>query len=142
MSCEIVEEGLGGGDGESGDFADIFGGAIFRRDEDGAGFGAQALAVAVGAEGVAAILGEEDADVELVFLALEGGEEAADAGEGAACRSRGVSCCGGSRSYQGTLVGMAAERAKRIISPWKGRYLGVVQGAMAPCARVGCGREG
>ncbi len=52
-------------------------------DEDGAGFGAEALAAAVGAEGVAAVFGEEDADVELVFFALEGGEEAADAGEGA-----------------------------------------------------------
>ncbi len=76
---QIVEEGLRGGDGESGDFADVF-----VVDEDGAGLGAEALAVAVGAEGVAAILGEEDADVEFVFLALEGGEEAADAGEGAA----------------------------------------------------------
>ena len=53
-------------------------------DEDGAGFGAEALAAAVGAEGVAAVLGEEDADVELVFFAFERGEEAADAGEGAA----------------------------------------------------------
>ena len=53
-------------------------------DEDGAGFGAQALAAAVGAEGVAAVFGEEDADVELVLLALERGEEAADAGVGAA----------------------------------------------------------
>ena len=40
--------------------------------------------MAVGAEGVAAVLGEEDADVQLIFLALEGGEEAADAREGAA----------------------------------------------------------
>ena len=52
-------------------------------DEDGAGFGAEALAAAVGAGGVAAVFGEEDADVELVFFAVEGGEEAADAGEGA-----------------------------------------------------------
>ena len=52
-------------------------------DEDGAGFGAEALAAAVGAEGVAAVFGEEDADVELVFFALERGEEAADAGEAA-----------------------------------------------------------
>ena len=49
--------------------------------QDGAGFGAEALASAVGAEGVAAVFGEEDADVELVFFALERGEEAADAGE-------------------------------------------------------------
>ena len=53
-------------------------------DEDGAGFGAEALAAAVGAEGVAAVFGEEDADVELVLFALERGEEAADAGVGAA----------------------------------------------------------
>ena len=42
----------------AGDFADVF-----IVDEDGAGLGAQALAVAVGAERVAAIFGEEDADV-------------------------------------------------------------------------------
>ena len=129
---EVVEEGLGGGDGEGGDFADIF-----VVDEDGAGLGAEALAVAVGAEGVAAVLREEDADVELIFFALEGGEEAADAGVRAAAGPfQRRSCCGGSRSYQGTSVGMAADLAKRIISPWKGRYLGVVQGAMAPWARV------
>ena len=33
-------------------------------------------------------------------------------------------------------MGMPADLAKRIISPWKGRYFGVVQGAMAPWARV------
>ena len=61
-----------------------------RSMSDGAGFGAEALAAAVGAEGVAAVFGEEDADVELVLLALERGEEAADAG--VACRGlpRGV----------------------------------------------------
>ena len=53
-------------------------------DEDGAGFGAETLAAAVGAEGVAAVFGEEDADVELVLFALERGEEAADAGVTAA----------------------------------------------------------
>ena len=74
----IVEEVLGFGDGEGGDFADVL-----VVDEDGAGFGAEALAAAVGAEGVAAVFGEEDADVELVFFALERGEEAADAGKGA-----------------------------------------------------------
>ena len=51
-----------------------------RWRADGAGFGAEALAAAVGADGVAAIFGEEDADVELVLLALERCEEAADAG--------------------------------------------------------------
>ena len=51
--------------------------------EHGAGFGAEALALAVGTGGVAAVLREEDADVELVLLAVELGEEAADAGEGA-----------------------------------------------------------
>ena len=40
-------------------------------DQDGAGFGAEALAAAVGAGGVAAVFGEEDADVELVLLAVE-----------------------------------------------------------------------
>ena len=71
---------LRGGDGEGGDLADVLAGPL---SEDGAGFGAEALAAAVGAGGVAAIFGEEDADVELVFLAVERGEEAADAGEGA-----------------------------------------------------------
>ena len=106
------------------------------RHEDGAGFGAQALAAAVGAESVAAIFGEEDADVELVLLALERGEEAADAGVRSPGPPRGVPAGRVSRSNQGTSVGMAADLAKRIISPWKGRYLGVVHGAMAPWARV------
>ena len=73
---QVVEELLGFGDGEGGDFADVF--VVY---EDGAGFGAEALASAVGAEGVAAVFGEEDADVEFVFFALEGCEESADAGE-------------------------------------------------------------
>ncbi len=104
-------------------------------DEDGAGFGAEALAAAVGAECVAAVLGEEDADVELVFLALEGGEEASDAGEGAAAFFDEALLVG-VRSYQGMSVGMLAALAARIISPWWGRYLVVVQGAMAPSSRV------
>src|ERR1019366_3680548 len=75
----MVEEIAGGGDGEGGDLADT---AVV--DQDGAGFGAEALAAAVGAEGVAAVFREEDADVELVLFALERGEEAADAGVRAA----------------------------------------------------------
>src|ERR1700677_1461106 len=55
-----------------------------RLDEDGAGFGAEALAAAVGAESVAAVFGEEDAEVEFIFFAVERGEEAADAGVDAA----------------------------------------------------------
>src|SRR5260370_21303440 len=77
----MVEESVRRGEGERGEFADVLGWPILRRDEDGAGFGAEALAAAVGAEGVAAVFGEEDADVEFVFFALERGEEAADAGE-------------------------------------------------------------
>src|SRR5215469_2762276 len=72
--AERVEEVACGGDGERGDLTDVL-----VVDEDGASFGTQALAAAVGADGVAAVFGEEDADVELVFLVLEGGEEAADA---------------------------------------------------------------
>ena len=72
---QIVKEGLGGGDGEGGDLADTP-----VVDKDGAGFGAEALAAAIGAEGVAAVFREEDADVELVLFALECGEKAADAG--------------------------------------------------------------
>ncbi len=76
---ERVEELAGVGDGESGGLADVFGVAV-AGERDGAGFGAEALAAAVGAGGVAAILGEEDADVQLVLFALERFEEAADAG--------------------------------------------------------------
>ena len=78
-SCRLSKKCLRVGDGEGGGLADVL-----VVDEDGAGFGAEALAAAVGAEGVAAVFGEEDADVELVFFALERGEEAADAGEAAA----------------------------------------------------------
>jgi len=45
------------------------------------GLFAQAAAIALGAGGVAAVAAEEDADVQLVLLALERGEEALDAGE-------------------------------------------------------------
>src|SRR5215471_14635273 len=71
-----VEELLGLCDGERRDFADVF-----VVDEDSAGFSAETLTSAVGAEGVATIFGEKDADVEFVFFALEGGEESSDAGE-------------------------------------------------------------
>ena len=74
-------------------------------DEDGAGFGAEALAAAVGAEGVAAVFGEEDADVQLVFLALERGEEAADAGEGAAAFLDEVLLVGGRDRTRGRRWG-------------------------------------
>ncbi len=53
-------------------------------DAHSAGFGAQALAFALGAERVAAILAEHDADVELVLLALHQSEEAVDAEESVA----------------------------------------------------------
>ncbi len=76
---QIIEEGLGGGNGESGDLADIL-----IVDEHGASFGAQALAAAVGAERVAPVLGEEDTDVQLILLALQRREEATNAGERAA----------------------------------------------------------
>src|SRR6185437_5901895 len=74
---QVVEELLSVGNGESGGFADI---AVI--DEDGAGFGTEALASAVGTESVAAIFGEKDADVQFVFFAIERDEEATDAGEG------------------------------------------------------------
>ena len=50
---------------------------------DAARLGAQALAAAVGALGVAAILAEHDAHMQLVFLALHLREEAVDADEAA-----------------------------------------------------------
>ena len=54
------------GDGASGDF-------------HGAGFGAQAGAVAVGASGVTAVAAEKNADVQFVFFALEPVEKTFDA---------------------------------------------------------------
>ena len=80
---ERAEEALGVGDGEGGGIADVLAPCrIF--DADSAGFGAQALAFAIGAECVAAILAEHDADVELVLLAFQVGEEAEDAVESVA----------------------------------------------------------
>ena len=66
--------------------------------------------------------------MELVLFAVELGEEAADAGEGAVAASSMKRCCAGVRSYQGTSVGMPAALAARFISPWWARYLVVVQG--------------
>ena len=76
---QVIEKGLGGSDGKGGDLADVL-----VIDQNSAGFSAEALAPAVGAEGVAAVLGEEDADVEFVFFAFEGGEKAAEARVGTA----------------------------------------------------------
>src|SRR5215469_2187765 len=73
---ERVEELLCFGDGESGDLADVL-----VVNEDGAGLGAETLAAAVRTEGIAAVLGEEDADVKFVFFSLERSEEAADSRE-------------------------------------------------------------
>ena len=136
---EVVEEGLGGGDGEGGDFADVF-----VVDEDGAGLGAEALAVAVGAEGVAAIFGEEDADVELVFFALEGGEEAADAGVRAAAGAvpdevllrRGRGRTRGRRwGWRLTWRSGSSRRGRGGTWGWsRGRWL--------PARGFGCGRGG
>ena len=78
---DAVEEDFGLGDGEGGDFADVF-----AFDADGAGFGAETLAAAVWAEGVAAVFGEHDADVELVFFAIHIRKEAVDAEEAGAAR--------------------------------------------------------
>ena len=50
-------------------------------DAHGARLGAKARAAAIGARRVAAIAAQKDAHVQLVFLALEPGEEAVDAGE-------------------------------------------------------------
>ncbi len=106
-------------------------------DADGAGFGAQALAAAVGALGVAAILGEHDADVELVFLALHLREEAADAGESCLCRAGRLRARIRAGRRQGTSMGNAKiRRACLRRSVYQGRYLGRFQGSMAPSARV------
>ena len=65
------EKLVGVRNGERGGFADVL-----AMDADGASFGAQALAAAVGALCVPAILAEHDADVELVFFALHLRKEA------------------------------------------------------------------
>ena len=90
--------------------------------------------MAVGAQRVAAIFGEEDADVELIFFALECGEEAADAGIGAApgTNSTGVPAAEDRGRSKEHRWGWRADLAKRIISPWKGRYLGGSMGRWRP----------
>ena len=77
--------------------------------------------------------------MELVFLAVERGEEAADAGVRAG-PSQMKSCWEVSRSYQGTSVGMTADLAKRIISLWWGRYLAWSRGRLR--LREGSARSG
>src|SRR5207247_1999963 len=69
------------GDGERCDLADVLCWAADGGEKDGSCLGAQTLPSAVGAGGVAAVLGEEDADVQFVFFVFEGGEEATYAGE-------------------------------------------------------------
>ena len=63
------------GDGERADFGDRF-----SRDAHGARFGAQPRAAAFGAGGVPAVAAQKYADVQLVFLAFEPGEETFHAG--------------------------------------------------------------
>jgi hypothetical protein len=75
---ERVKELLGLRDGERGGLADVL-----AVDAHAAGLGAQALAAAVGALGVAAILAQHHAHVELVLLALHLRKEAIDADEAA-----------------------------------------------------------
>src|SRR5271170_6919172 len=79
--CERAEEAVGFGDGERCGIADVLVAVVPIFDADGAGFGPQALAFALGTESVAAILAEHDADVQLVLLAFQVGEEAMDAEE-------------------------------------------------------------
>ncbi len=76
--AERIEEFLGLGDGERGGLADVL-----AVEADAAGLGPQTLAAAIGTLGVAAILAEHDAHVQLIFLALHLRKEAVDAGKGA-----------------------------------------------------------
>ena len=73
-----VEELLGLGDGERGGLADVQ-----AVDADAAGLGAQALAAAIGALGIAAILAQHHAHMQLVLLALHLRKESVDAGKAA-----------------------------------------------------------
>jgi hypothetical protein len=73
---ERGEERFGFRDGERGGLADAQ-----AVDADAASLGAETLSAAVGALGIAAILAEHDADVELVFFALHLREETEDADE-------------------------------------------------------------
>ena len=62
-----------------GEFADFGDGSA--GDSNGAGFGAEARAAALGASGITAISAEKNSDVEFVFFAFEPGEETFDAVE-------------------------------------------------------------
>ena len=113
---EAIEEGGRAGDGEGGDFADVFGGVGAGADVDGAGLGAETGAAAVGAGGVAAVLGKEDADVELVFFAGRAQRRSRECRRSLPAPSSMICCWAGVRSYQGTSVGMPAALAARFIS--------------------------
>ena len=65
-----------GPDGECGGLADVA-----PVEQDGTGFGAQALAFALRAARIAAVFREHDADVQLVLLALHEPEESMHAGK-------------------------------------------------------------
>src|ERR1035437_4799426 len=73
---ERAKEFLCLGNGERGGLADVL-----AVQAHAAGLGPQALAAAVGALGIAAVLAEHDAHVQLVLLALHLREEAEDAGK-------------------------------------------------------------
>ena len=72
-------------DGHAADLRDVL-----AVDFDLARFGAQARAIAGGADGVSAVSAEENAHVELVLLALEVLEESADAAEAAVAVDDGL----------------------------------------------------
>ena len=84
-------------------------------DPHGASFGAQPLAFAFGAGGVAAIFAQHDADMQLVFLALQQREEAVHAEELCLPPSRMNPADRAGRSYQGTSVGMPCSFASASV---------------------------
>jgi len=76
--CERPKKLIGVANGQGRGFADVF-----AADSHRARFGAEPLALALGADGVAAILRQHHAHMQLVLLALHLLKEAAHAGEAA-----------------------------------------------------------
>ena len=91
-------------------------------------FGAQALAAAIGALGVAAILAEHHAHVQLVLLALHLREETMHALEALPCRAARISRAASGSSRQGTSIGMPSVAACLLQLGEPGAILGPVPG--------------
>ena len=130
-SLSASKKALACGDGERGGLADVL-----AVDADGAGFGAEALAAAIGALGVAAILAEHDAHVQLVLLALHLRRRSRRRRRSCPCRAERFRALLRAGRARGRREGCPASAACLRSSVNQGRYLGRFQGSMAPSARV------